>query len=453
MTAVPRSLLRFSTVSLLILLPAGCASGVHRPVMPSGMLSGERIELDVRAPLFRDAGNQGWVVHVHVAFPRSRLLFLREETSGETRWRADFEWRVVLKTVRGGQVGGGVYARSVLLGEGERPEDPGARVHVFQAVTIPPGRYRVEVTVVDNNSVRRGGAGIEIEAFAYLAGEPGLSDLEAVRIPGGTAAAGHEEHAEEVLVSGRTDEDAAAVGLRYEVYAMPPGARLISRLIDEGGTAVRSQERAAPPGLRVTVRDTLEITGLREGSYRLQVAAQEVGARPLVREGLLIVQRPLLADGFDREATLEQAALFAPPEAVERLKGLEEEGRRRLLDSLWVALDPTPEHVVAEVHPGYRNEVREEFVRRLRQAEDRWSLPGRHGWRTDIGRVYVSYGEPDEVREERNLRPATSPLDDPREVRSQIWIYREPPAYFRFEFDRDRGWRLLPDSGIPPGAR
>ena len=445
MTSVPRSDRRFPTSFLLtLLLLTGCASGVRRPPIRTGLLPGEGIELDLRAPLFRDAGDQGWVVHVHVAFPRARLLFMREETSEGARWRAEFEWRVVLASGRSGQVGGGVYARSVILGEGERPEDPGARVHVFQAVTIPPGRYRVEVSVVDRNSVRRGGGRVEVEAFAYLAGEPGLSDLEAVRVTGGTLAAGHEEHSEDVLVSGRTDEDAQAVGLHYEVYAMPPGARLVSRLIDEAGTAVRSRERAAPTGPRVSVRDTLEITGLREGTYRLQVAAQGVGARPLIREGLLIVQRPLLADGSDQEAAVEQTALFASPEAVERLKGLEEAGRRSLLDSLWAALDPTPETA--------RNEVREEFVRRLRYAEDRWSLPGRHGWRSDIGRVFVAYGEPDEIREERNLRPATSPLDDPREVRSQTWIYREPPALFRFEFDRDRGWRLLPDAGIPPGS-
>jgi GWxTD domain-containing protein len=443
-TAVPRSDLRFPTSSLLtLLLLTGCAAGVHRSVMPAGAVPGEGIVLDVRAPLFRDAGDQGWVVHVHVAFPRSRLLFLREETSEGARWQAEFEWRVVLKTARGGQVGGGVYARSVVLGEGERPEDPGARVNVFQAVTIPSGRYWVEVSVVDRNSVRRGGRSVEIEAFAYRAGEPGLSDLEMVRVPGGSSPAGPEEHAEEVLVSGRTDEDAEAVGWHCEVYAMPPGARLISRLIDEAGTAVRSQERAAPTGPRVTVRDTLVVAGLREGTYRLQVAAHDVGARPLIREAVLIVQRPLLADGTDREAALAQAALFASPEVVERLKGLEEDGRRLLLDSLWAALDPTPETD--------RNEVREEFVRRLRQVEERWSLPGRHGWRTDIGRVYVTYGEPDEIPEERSLRPATSPLDDPREIRSQTWIYRNPPALFRFEFDRDRGWRLLPDSGIPPG--
>ncbi len=429
---------------MVLFVLTGCASSSRwRSPEPSGLrYRPDEIDLAVTTALFRDSGQEGWVIHVHASFPRNRLLFLHEEGPTGLLWRAEYEWRVVVRSGRSTQVGGGVYARSVVLAPGERPEDPGSWLRVFQAVTVPPGRYRVEVTVVDLNSVRRGGRGVEVEGFAYLAGEAGVSGLELMEVPSPGEAGEAERHVREVLAAARTEETATEVGLYLETYNLPPEARMICRLTDEAGAAVRSWERPAPVGMRVPVRDTLDIAGLIEGDYRLQISVEGVGARPLVREHPLYIQRPLLVDGQDREATLEQAGLFAPPEVVERLGILEEEARVAFMDSLWRDLDPTPETA--------RNEVREEFIRRLRYAEQEWTVGRRHGWRTDIGRIYVAYGEPDEVRDARTQRPALGPLDEPVEIRTQTWIYREPPAVFRFEFDRDRGWSLVREGGVPP---
>jgi len=157
------------------------------------------------------------------------------------------------------------------------------------------------------------------------------------------------------------------------------------------------------------------------------------------------IRRPLLAWGGDPETTLSQLSLYADEEAVEAFRRVQYEGRRAFLDSLWKELDPTPST--------RRNELMDEFVRRLRYAEDRWRIGPLHGWDIDIGRIYIAYGEPDEVVDERSSRAARTPLDRDRQIAVRKWIYHEPPVTFVFEYEPGRGWILNREvsSPLPPG--
>ena len=63
------------------------------------------------------------------------------------------------------------------------------------------------------------------------------------------------------------------------------------------------------------------------------------------------------------------------------------------LDRFWEANDPSP---------GTRqNEYRNAFYQRIAIADERYTIKGgRSGWRTDRGRIYILYGDPDEVVED-----------------------------------------------------
>ncbi|MFC1543823.1 GWxTD domain-containing protein [Gemmatimonadota bacterium] len=352
------------------------------------------------------------------------------------------------------QVGGGVYSREVILAEDEWPDDLTALVSDFQAVPIPRGQHRIEVTVDDRNSIRRGQGEFLVEAFDTRYGEPGLGQIELLRpesaVPGESPAPAFwsPEHAGEVLASGRNPEQADCLGFLYETYRLPAESRVVYRLLNERGRAVRSRERPSPAGEAVVVRDTLGTVGLREGRYELEVNVEGVGARGFTQRRGVIVQRPLLAWGEEMEETVSQLRLYASVDQVEAFRGLEADRRRAFLAQIWLEMDPTPGTA--------RNEYREEFERRLRYADERWASGGRRGWDSEIGRVYVAYGEPDEVREGRTVLPAQGPLDDPREARVQIWIYRDPPVSYTFIYEPDRGWMLSRDSSSPipptPGA-
>ena len=63
--------------------------------------------------------------------------------------------------------------------------------------------------------------------------------------------------------------------------------------------------------------------------------------------------------------------------------------RESFIEQFWLRRDPTP--ATSE------NEYKEEHYRRIAYSNDHYSANGLPGWKTDRGRVYITYGPPDEL--------------------------------------------------------
>ena len=109
--------------------------------------------------------------------------------------------------------------------------------------------------------------------------------------------------------------------------------------------------------------------------------------------------------------------------AFEHLKSDGE--REHFIEQFWLRRDPTPNTT--------ENEFKEELYRRIARANDRFQA-GVPGWKTDRGRIYITFGPPDEIE----AHPQGSPPRPPYE----IWLYRRAQGLgenVKFEFvDTDR---------------
>ena len=409
----------------------------------------EQIEFDLLLSLFRVHNSADYRLHVHLSFPRSRLQFLRDESRGVPEWLAEYEWSVIVRERNGLQVGGGVYAGKVVLEE-VHPEDPAEVLSDYQFIDIPPGRYWVEVTLSDRNSIRRGRRINEIEAFAFSPGQPGLSQIEVLKPGVALNILATDDlrfdpgsHLEEVAASSATDEEAGEITFLFEAYNISEECEVVYRLF-AGVEELCSRRRNFPSGSSMVACDTLSTGSLEDGRYTLEISVVGLGTTSLREKKVVRIRRPLLAYGDDLEQTLTQMSLFASEETIEMFRGLPRVYRQVFLDSLWKSKDPTPSTD--------QNEVLIEFNRRLRHADDRWRLGSLRGWEVEIGRIYIAYGEPDEITDERAVRTANSPLDQNQQVTLMKWIYNAPPVTFVFEYQQGRGWILLRDvsSPIPP---
>jgi len=85
-----------------------------------------------------------------------------------------------------------------------------------------------------------------------------------------------------------------------------------------------------------------------------------------------------------------------------RTQGLQEpeHGREReqFIEQFWLRRDPTPDTV--------ENEFKEEHYRRIAYANERYAS-GIPGWKTDRGRIYITYGPPDEIESHPRAAPTT----------------------------------------------
>src|SRR3569623_25616 len=65
-----------------------------------------------------------------------------------------------------------------------------------------------------------------------------------------------------------------------------------------------------------------------------------------------------------------------------------DEEREQFIEQFWLRRDPTPDSV--------ENEFKEEHYRRIAYANERYAS-GISGWKTDRGRIYITFGPPDEI--------------------------------------------------------
>ena len=153
----------------------------------------------------------------------------------------------------------------------------------------------------------------------------------------------------------------------------------------------------------------IDITDISPGLYDLEIRV----------EGRRGKQLSNLIEPFELELTAETIFRNDYETAVKMLKylatsdenkKLEEaktpEARRTAWDEFWRLRDDDPHDQV--------NPTKQEYFRRIRHANRNFTLMKREGWRTDRGRVYITFGEPDEVD------------DYPFELSSkpyQIWYY------------------------------
>jgi GWxTD domain-containing protein len=90
----------------------------------------------------------------------------------------------------------------------------------------------------------------------------------------------------------------------------------------------------------------------------------------------------------------------AETQAFKRLQNDDE--REQFVEQFWLRRDPTPDT--------QENEFKEEHYRRIAYANDHFAS-GVEGWRTERGRMYITFGPPDEIEAHPSGGPYQRPLE------------------------------------------
>jgi GWxTD domain-containing protein len=151
---------------------------------------------------------------------------------------------------------------------------------------------------------------------------------------------------------------------------------------------------------------------------------------PFVSAGILMITAAVVLTAWQSQAPVGQASPAEPSQASAYAKWLEEDvayiitneerktflsletdnERANFIEQFWKRRDPTPDTP--------ENEFKEEHYRRIAHANLRFpTAQGKAGWKTDLGRIYIVYGPPDEIDDHSDLHA-------PSEVPFIDWTYR-----------------------------
>ncbi len=288
-----------------------------------------------------------------------------------------------------------------------------AEVHVLQSeFDLAPGPYRLEVKVKDlerktgvipilfigRNATGRASLDIAVPSFADSSLQ--ISDVQFAR-----------EIEENAAESPFKKGVLSVVPCPDRVYGLLlPDLRIYFELYDrraEGIAAERvevSYEVASSSGESVLSRR--EALSLHGGGKWARSARLDLSEVPAGRYGVHVsAVRPATGDRVDASGAIDiiwsafswnkklddlllETAPVASSEQLDQIKRLSSGERENYLAKFWKALDPTPETP--------RNEAFEEHYQRLRRADR--AFGGRtRGIQTDRGRIFVRFGQPDEI--------------------------------------------------------
>ncbi len=370
--------------------------GETRAIAPLISETSPRFGADLRASLTA----RGTAVGLDLEIPYSELQFIRVPGG----YGAVLQVTVVFRTAKKNeQAGGDVWEDRIAVPTIGASRDPAARARFRRSFALEPGEYRVELSVEDQNGGRVSRARGTLAVPVFASGGLGLGDLEF----GLCGADGRFVS----VPSRRYEADLAMLCVRGAVYdrsvvAAERTVALNYEVRSETGESVAHGDTALEVNATTTFELRPRVGNLFLGQYTLAVEAKE-GSRRWKTERTFEVETMSLPRGQSYATVIEILSYIATDAEYEQLRRATTDSTQQVAwEMFWGRRDPSPETP--------RNEALIDFFRRVRYANRTFAIQGVAGWRCDQGRIWIRYGQPDQVEE----RPATF-----YEPPMQVWQY------------------------------
>jgi GWxTD domain-containing protein len=361
------------------------------------------------APFYPSRGGDV-VVEVYVAVPLERL------TSSPSEGGDVYNFNVGARATRladGAVVANRLVSRTATVAAGEGNEAPLSVTQVN--VGVPPGDYRLSVGVGDLS----GGGTRSSEVGVAIAAPPAEGPfVSGIKLASSIAPVG-EDVAGEFIKNGLSvipnptklvsDSD-PALPIYYEIYRLPVAEGEAETFVLRydvsqlnGRRFVRVERLLEVEASDVVRVETLDLTGVPPGSYRLSVFIDDREGGEMARaekdfmiyheysqEELVQFKGKFMPYSLEEEKQIrKELSLIASDAELAAFDALPAEEKPIFVDNFWARRDPDKETAT--------NEYKNAFYQRYYYVQERYSTPFREGVVTDMGRIYLKYGEPDQV--------------------------------------------------------
>jgi GWxTD domain-containing protein len=330
-------------------------------------------------------------ISVNTSLPYSALVFLKKT---EERYEADYRVYIRIMDPRGKETVDQTY------------KDTNTRKRsssLSRKFAVPPGDYLVQCTVQVKNTHLAYRKEAVVSVPDFLKSGVGLSEPRLfaaaidtvpptilVRTSGDVPKP--ELNEKETPQFAHLDRQPA---FTFEVYldkavrdSVP--CELVYQVVDKNSTQLLyGRKRVKLFGSSDEFLVHCNVDDWDSGMYSFEVKAfltSRPGATEANLRFSLVFSRAMLTKRFGE--TMDILSLIASKEEIDAFKNAAEAERAEVWNQFWAKRDPTP--------GTERNEALDEYLRRVRHASENFAQSGT-GWRSDRGRVYIKYGEPDEI--------------------------------------------------------
>ena len=318
---------------------------------------------------------------------------------------------------------------------------------LLQSFVVPPGLHQLHLKVEDMQRAKRGlayvgrkvpergsAAGLlRIRGFAadsLVVGQPLLAWPSAALDSSDARASGAFRRgpgADPVVPNpDRAYGLYASVARAYFEVRPPAGAAAAPSILVARVRTTTGQLIAVVDSARIDESEAwsgrfgFDVSSLPAGAYDLEVEVARDGRVARSTNRFNVAWRAESWERDPREFLEEAHFLLDDPDLEARYAEYTAGEQEAYLDRFWKERDPTPLSA--------QNEERDKFYQRVRYANEHYAIQGLvKGMLSDRGRVYIRYGEPDEIRQQV-MPTGNASL---REVAREIAQVDDDPAYIQ----------------------
>ena len=377
------------------------------------LLRSEREEspLELTVSRFPTIGADSVRVDVFTQIPLDKLVFLAHSGG----FKSTYELSIFAIDKDETAYGTRIWREEVVKSQFKETQSEDLHHIAYTSFILPPGKYRIVANLVDQDSRQSYKAEKKVDVTGYPLDQLALSDImlvsKAEDMPG---------EPDRIIplmgnkVSDKVDSFLVYLAIRTPIKE-PVRASLHCTLGEKGDTSAVLFHKTLTLDSPLSTHFFPVATGLlkdQKSTLTVKVQVDSLEAEQSVPIQVTWTGFSHLIDDIDN--AIEQArytAAYAQLREMRKAGG--EEARREAFLEFWRTLDPTPETP--------QNELMNEYYSRVAYANAHFH-GFQPGWETDMGMVYIIYGQPDEI--ERH----------PFEIDSkpyQIWFYY------------DKGWRFI----------
>lgn len=329
-------------------------------------------------------------VDVYVDIPLKNMEFKKSKTNPKT-YIAKFNLNIEVTDKTGNTIYSNNSKEEVTtLETGQEYLSQNSQI-LTRNMFLPPGDYFVEVSVYEPSSKNKTEKKREVKVEDYSSAPLSISDVMIVsRLS---------DNAGKKIITPDVERNVAAIDtfyLFYYVYKNNDDEKL------EISCKIFSPEKKEV----YNTSQTLDITNgiafqnqvimpvptndFEFGKYSVEITAASNNYKYTTTTDFENISRDFPLPMKDIDVLVDQLQYIAKSDEIDHIRDAKTDGEKvkRFLD-FWKKKDPTPDT--------RRNEVMQEYYRRVKAANQLFGNVYSQGWKTDMGMVYIIFGPPNNV--------------------------------------------------------
>ncbi len=291
----------------------------------------------------------------------------------------------------------------------------------LEKIRLVPGKYKLKIRLYDRISESPALRSEDFKSPDYWKKVPAFGDILFLRSATDTTLS----QSNLLPFFQPQDKDSVVFFTRVTSKTDRPNAILKIEFKALNNQTAYSEERpiSLQPGLN-SIRQTVPLKKLGSGHYLLKLSLEGTRASRISRPVWLRRKMSKVAGTTQLDDIIGPMQYVMRIEDWHRLKKASGQRQQELFNEFWNKRNPLPD--------SKNNPLLKEFYRRVEYANEHFSNSLREGWKTDLGRIYIIYGPPDDIyRNEGDLFSNQPPYI--------IWTYYNLRMRFVFVDENNTG--------------